>query len=182
MYRPPIVLALITLAACVTTRATPYSAQPVKASAEDVEVFTDTPPSRDYEEVGLIEVEQPGLASNYGDLVLRARREAAKMGADAIIVTRNPKKSKELMETGSREKNGGRSLTVIEKEVPRIMVKAIVWKGPPTNHDSTGAAPAAGGVQTPSPDCPTPRLCLHAPSTVARRETPPSVKQDGAGS
>ena len=142
MYRPPIVLALITLVACVTTRATPYSTLPVKASAEEVEVFTDTPPSRDYEEIGLIEVEQPGLVSNYGDLVLRARREAAKMGADAIIVTRNPRKSKELMATGSREKNGSKSVTVIEKEVPRIMVKAIVWKHSPANHDSTAAARA----------------------------------------
>jgi len=132
MYRPAMLVALIVLTACATTQTTPYSTRPAKASAADVEVFTDAPPSKEYEEIGVIEVSQRGLPTGYGDLVVRARNEAAKMGADAIIVTRIPKKSKELMETGSRGKNGSKSVTVVEKEEPRITVKAIAWKRAPS--------------------------------------------------
>jgi hypothetical protein len=134
MRRNLILAALIAATACATSKVTPFSTRPAKETADEVEVFTDATPDRPYEEIGLIEVDQ-ALATGYGDLVIRARQDAAQLGADAIIVTRAPKKTKELIETG-RDKHGNRSTTVVEKEEPRILVRAIVWKGRGQNERS----------------------------------------------
>jgi hypothetical protein len=120
------------LGACATPRAstTAYKTLPAKASPADVQVFTDGRPSRAYEELGLIEVSKFGRA-DYGRLIARAREEAAKMGADAILVTRE----KDVVSTNTTggvsapDKRGGRtvnsSTTTLER--PRVTVTAIAW-------------------------------------------------------
>jgi hypothetical protein len=125
----PILLAAV---GCAVTNATttPYRQLPPTAVG-DVAVFTDAPSDRPYEEIGLIEVQKLGITGGYGQLIERARLEAAKMGADAIIVTRTPDKHSTTIanETG-RNRRGQRNIvaTTTEHEDPRITVSAIVWK------------------------------------------------------
>jgi hypothetical protein len=121
------------LGACAKPRAstTAYRTLPAKASPAEVQVFTDGRPSRAYEELGLIEVSKFGRA-DYGRLIARAREEAARIGADAILVTRE----KDVVSTNTTggvsgpNKRGGRtvnsSTTTLER--PRVTVTAIVWK------------------------------------------------------
>jgi hypothetical protein len=107
-----------------------YRTLPPKASVAEVQVFTDGRPSRAFEELGLIEVSKFGRA-DYGRLIARAREEAAKMGADAILVTRE----KDVVSTNTTggvsapDKRGGRtvnsSTTTLER--PRVTVTAIAW-------------------------------------------------------
>ena len=120
------------LGACAKPRAssTVYRTLPPKASVADVQVFTDGRPSRAFQELGLIEVSKFGRA-DYGRLIERAREEAAKIGADAILVTRE----KDVVSTNTTggvsapDKRGGRtvnsSTTTLER--PRVTVTAIVW-------------------------------------------------------
>jgi putative intracellular protease/amidase len=140
--RAPAAMILLTLAtgllaggslgACATPRAstTAYKTLPAKASPADVQVFADARPSRAYEEIGLIEVSKFGKV-DYGRLIARAREEAAKIGADAILVTRE----NQVVSTNTTggvsgpTKRGGRtvnsSTTTLER--PRVTVTAIAW-------------------------------------------------------
>jgi hypothetical protein len=98
--------------------------------AGDVQVFTDGRPSRAFEEIGLIEVSKFGKV-DYGRLIARAREEAAKIGADAILVTRE----KEVVSTNTTggvsapDKRGRRtvnsSTTTLDRQ--RVTVTAIAW-------------------------------------------------------
>jgi hypothetical protein len=126
------VMAGSSLGACATPRAstTAYRTLPAKASPAEVQVFTDGRPSRAFEEVGLIEVSKFGKV-DYGQLIARAREEAAKIGADAILVTRE----KDVVSTNTSggvsgpNRRGGRtvnsSTTTLER--PRVTVTAIAW-------------------------------------------------------
>jgi hypothetical protein len=137
MVRPLASVALLAmvLGGCARTIAssTPYKQLPPKASAEDVEVYTDARPDRAYEELGLIEVKKFGFGDGYGQLVMRAKQEAARMGADAIIVSRRPH---EITNTsgGITNRKYGRGqdvqISTSTTEEPRISVTAIVWKAP----------------------------------------------------
>jgi hypothetical protein len=122
----------MSLAACApSTHATTFRQAEPKTSAGEVEVFTETTPGRPFEEIGTIEIAASELgSSHYGDLIERARARAAEMGADAIVVTRDPS----TRNTGfayvppQRRKNGLVSATSRTVETPRIQVAAIVWK------------------------------------------------------
>jgi hypothetical protein len=119
---------LIACAPRATTTA--YRTLPPKASPADVQIFADGRPTRAYEELGLIEVSKFG-SDDYGQLIERAREEAAKIGADAILVTR----AKEVVSTNTSgglsgpDKRGGRtvnsSTSTLERQ--RVTVTAIVW-------------------------------------------------------
>jgi hypothetical protein len=104
-----------------------------KASAEQVEVFTDAKPDRPYEEIGTIEVSASELSnSRYGDLIQRARRRAAEMGADAIIVIRDPQtRTTGVAYVPPQKRKYGQLVTGSSRtvETPRIQVAALVWKG-----------------------------------------------------
>ena len=134
MTRTSLLCALAaSLTACApSTHATAFRQVEPKASARQVEVFTETGPDRPFEEIGTIEIAAAELGnSSYGDLIERARVRAAEMGADAIVVTRDPS----TRSTGfayvppSRRKTGQLvSATSRTVETPRIQVAAIVWK------------------------------------------------------
>jgi hypothetical protein len=115
-----------------STHATAFRQVPPKTSADQVEVFTEGAPSRPYEEVGVIEVAAGELGnSHYGDLIQRARVRAADMGADAIIVTRDPStRTTGLAYVPPQKKKTGQLVTGSSRTVdtPRIQVSAIVWK------------------------------------------------------
>lgn len=123
-------------AGCATTHAslTSYRQLAPKSGPADVQVFADGRPDRQYEEIGVIEVNKTGLTGGYGLLIERARLEAARMGADAIIVTRTPTRTTTTVanQTG-RNRRGNRNVvaTTTEHENPRISVSAIVWKAQP---------------------------------------------------
>ncbi len=122
-------------AGCASTRAsaTAYRRLPPKASAADVQVFADGRPSRAFEEIGLIEVSKFGKV-DYGVLIARAREEAAGIGADAILVTRE----KDVVSTNTSggvsgpDKRGRRtvnsSTTTLDRQ--RVTVTAIAWAKP----------------------------------------------------
>ena len=145
MNRPTLAAATIAaaaltlaLGACApSTHATAFKHVPPKASAEEVEVFTEAKPGRPYEEIGAIEVSASELSnSRYGDLIQRARQRAAEMGADAIIVTRDP----QTRTTGAAyvpAQRGNRGAVVTRSahtvETPRIQVAAIAWKSTSRN-------------------------------------------------
>jgi hypothetical protein len=126
------VMAGSSLGACATPRAstTAYRTLPAKASPAEVQVFTDGRPSRAFEEIGLIEVSKFGRV-DYGQLIARAREEAAKIGADAILVTRE----KDVVSTNTSggvsgpDKRGRRtvnsSTTTLDRQ--RVTVTAIAW-------------------------------------------------------
>jgi hypothetical protein len=118
------------LAACAPRASTTvYRTLPPKASVADVQVFTDGR-SRAYEELGLIEVSKYGRV-DYGRLIERAREEAARIGADAILVTRET----EVVSTNTTggvnapDKSGtvtvNSSTTTLDRQ--RVSVTAIVW-------------------------------------------------------
>lgn len=120
------------LGACASTRAstTAYKTLPAKASPADVQVFTDGRPSRAYEELGLIEVSKLGLRGGYGRLIERAREEAAKMGADAILVTREKRETTTTSGAiNAPDKRGNRTVSSTSStiEQPRVTVTAIAW-------------------------------------------------------
>jgi hypothetical protein len=134
MVRSPLLatLALITGACAPSTHAATFKQVAPKTSAQEVEVFTDAKPQQPYQEIGVIEIAAAELSnSRYGDLIERARAKAAEMGADAIIVTRDPK----IRTTGfayvPRAKRGSGQLVSASMntvETPRIQVSAISWR------------------------------------------------------
>jgi hypothetical protein len=123
------------LGACAKPRAstTVYRTLPPKASPTDVQVFADGRPSRAFEEIGLIEVSKFGKV-DYGVLIARAREEAAGIGADAILVTRE----KDVVSSNTSggvsgpDKRGRRtvnsSTTTLDRQ--RVTVTAIAWAKP----------------------------------------------------
>ncbi len=142
MTRPSIAAAAaaltLALGACApSTHATAFRQVAPKASAEQVEVFTDAKPDHPYEEIGTIEVSASELSnSRYGDLIQRARQRAAEMGADAIIVTRNPQSHTNVAayvpaQKGSHGRVVSGSAHTIE--TPRVEVAAIAWKATSRN-------------------------------------------------
>ena len=134
MVRSPLLatLALIAGACAPSTHATTFKQVAPKASAQDVEVFTDAKPQQAYQEIGVIEIAASELStSRYGDLIERARIKAAEMGADAIIVTRDPKTRTTGFAYVPRAKHGSGQLISASTntvETPRIQVSAISWR------------------------------------------------------
>jgi len=129
----------LTLAACApSTHVTAFKQVAPKRSPQDVEVFTDSRPDRPYEEIGTMEISAGELGKQrYGDLIELARSRAAELGADAIIVTRDPKTRTTgfaYVPPDSKKKTGqlvsASSRTV---EVPRIQVAALAWKAAAAN-------------------------------------------------
>ena len=125
-------LALAVAACAPSTHSTAFKQVAPKSSAEQVEVFTEGAPERPYEELGVIEVAASELSnSRYGDLIERARVRAAEMGADAIIVTRDPMtRSTGFAYVPESRKKGGQLVSATSRtiETPRIQVTAIAWK------------------------------------------------------
>lgn len=133
MTRSTLVTLAVSLAACApSTHATAFRQVAPKASAEDVEVFTDVKPERPFEEIGTIEITASELSnSKYGDLIERARVRAAEMGADAIVVTRDPKtRNTGFAYVPPQHKKSGQLVSATSRtiETPRIQVAAIAWK------------------------------------------------------
>jgi hypothetical protein len=127
---PTLVLAA---AACApSTHSTAFRQVAPKSSADQVEVFTEGTPQRPYEELGVIKVAASELSNaHYGDLIQKARIRAAGMGADAIIVSRDPEsRTMGLAYVPEQRKKGGQlvSGTARTIETPRIQVSAIAWK------------------------------------------------------
>jgi hypothetical protein len=113
----------VALSGCVRASTTSYRALAPKPTPEAVEIFSERLPGREFEEVGLIEVTGPGAAS-YGKLVKRAQQEGAKLGADAIIVSRRP-----IRGASAVALDGPLPMVAAsEDEVPRLWVVAIIWK------------------------------------------------------
>ena len=139
MTRSSIAAALtLALGACApSTHATAFRQVAPKASAEQVEVFSDAKPGRPYEEIGTIEVSASELShTRYGDLIQRARQRAAEMGADAIIVTRDPAThTTGVAYVPPQKRNRGRVVTGSARtiETPRIQVAAVAWKAASRN-------------------------------------------------
>jgi hypothetical protein len=138
MTRTTMLALAVALAACApSTHATAFRQVAPKSSAEDVEVFTEAKPDRPYEEIGTIEISASELSDNkYGDLIDRARVRAAEMGADAIVVSRDPKtRSTGFAYVPSRRKKNGQLVSATSRtiETPRIQVAAIVWKSDGSN-------------------------------------------------
>jgi hypothetical protein len=127
---PVFVMALV--ACAPSTHSTAFKQVAPKSSAEQVEVFTEGAPERPYEELGVIEVAASELSnSRYGDLIERARLRAAEMGADAIIVTRDPAtRSTGFAYVPPQKKKTGQLVSATSRtiETPRIQVTAIAWK------------------------------------------------------
>jgi hypothetical protein len=125
-------LSLVASSCAPSTHATAFRQVAPKSSPDQVEVFTETPPTQPYEEVGTIEVAASELgSSHYGDLIERARGRAAEMGADAIIVTRDPAtRTAGLAYVPPAKKNTGQLVSGTSRtiETPRIQVAAILWK------------------------------------------------------
>lgn len=114
-------LAILILPACIRANVTPYQTL-APTTADQVQVFSERVPNREFDEIGLIEVEG-GQVVSYGKLIQRAQQEAAKIGADAIIVSRRPIKSASgLVIDGPLP-----GVAVQETETPRIWVVPIIW-------------------------------------------------------
>jgi hypothetical protein len=134
MTRSTLLAALaVSLGACApSTHATTFRQVAPKSSAQDVEVFTEVKPDRPFEEIGVIEITAAELSnSRYGDLIERARARAAEMGADAIVVTRDPKtRNTGFAYVPAQRKKGGQLVSASSQtvETPRIQVAAIAWK------------------------------------------------------
>lgn len=115
-------VAVAALSGCVRANVTPYRTLPPRP-VQAVEVFSERVPEREFDEIGLIEV-HGAQDSNYGKLVKRAQQEAAKIGADAIIVSRRPIKGADALVFSGPLKGA----SVRESEEPRIWVVAVAWK------------------------------------------------------
>jgi len=134
MSRSFLLLALSgSLAACApSTHATAFRQVAPKSSAQEVDVFTEVKPDRPFEEIGTIEIAASELSnSKYGDLIERARVRAAEMGADAIVVTRDPQtRNTGFAYVPQQHKKSGQLVSATSRtvETPRIQVAAIAWK------------------------------------------------------
>ncbi|HEY7635347.1 MAG TPA: hypothetical protein VH763_07380 [Gemmatimonadales bacterium] len=138
MTRSTLLALAVSLAACApATHATAFRQVAPKSSAEDVEVLTEAKPDRPFEEIGTIEIAASELGnSEYGDLIERARVRAAEMGADAIIVTRDPQmRSNGFAYVPPQRKKTGQLVSATSRtvETPRIQVAAIAWKSNSSN-------------------------------------------------
>jgi hypothetical protein len=105
-----------------------YQQLPPNSSADDVAVFTDEQPKRQYREIGHIDTRATtGELQGYGPLVADARSRAARMGADAIIVKRRVIHETETVERGTGR---ARHFETIMHETPAISAVAIAWADP----------------------------------------------------
>ncbi len=133
MTRSTLLALAVSLAACApSTHATAFRQVAPKSSPQEVEVFTEGKPDRPFEEVGVIEITASELSdSKYGDLIERARVRAAEMGADAIVVTLDPKtRSTGFAYVPPQRKKSGQLVSATSRtvETPRIQVAVIAWK------------------------------------------------------
>lgn len=133
MTRFSIAFAIGVAGSCApSTHATAWRDLAPKGSADEVQVFTGSSPEQAYEEIGTIEVAAAELSdTRYGELIELARVRAAAMGADAIIVTRDPQsRSMGAGYLSPEKKNRGQLLAGTSRtiETPRILVAAIVWR------------------------------------------------------
>jgi hypothetical protein len=133
MTRSTLLALAVALGACApSTHATAFRQVTPKSSPDDVEVFTEVKPDRPFEEIGVIEITASEVGdSKYGDLIQRARVRAAEMGADAIVVTRDPKtRSTGFAYVPPQHKKSGQLVSATSRtvETPRIQVAAIAWK------------------------------------------------------
>jgi hypothetical protein len=123
----------LSVAACARpiVSSTAYGSLPPKASVDDVQVFTDVRPQRVHTEIGVLDVRSFGITSerDYGQMIVEARRRAARMGADGIIVTRRPQESTTTVGSMTRRRDGHGvyTETTSTQESPRVSVVAIVW-------------------------------------------------------
>lgn len=82
---------VLAMAGCATIRTdvTPYRTADSAVAVDSVEVISQEVRA-DHEELGLIEVRAVTTTVTYGELILRARQEAAALGADAVVISRDP--------------------------------------------------------------------------------------------
>jgi hypothetical protein len=138
-----VTLALMLPACAPSMHATSFRQADPKPSADEVQVYTEGAPDRPYEELGVLEVSASALSnSRYGDLIQRARARAAQMGADAIIVTRDPQSRTQGFAYVPPSRKGRGQLVSASGgtiETPRIQVAAIIWRASVRRVDSTSA-------------------------------------------
>lgn len=106
-------------AACAATRAsvTPFTDAPGAGVApEAVEVITREPDG-EFQELGMIEV-TGNIVAGYDALVARARLEAAKLGADVVLISREPLRGANITPAGG-------SAVATGTEVPRVWALAL---------------------------------------------------------
>ena len=96
-----------------------------KASPDDVEMFTEVTPKRPYKEIGHIELRamSPDF-DGYSTLMADARRRAAAMGADGVIVSRHVSRQTETVERGSGR---DRHVEYVFHETKTLTAVAIAW-------------------------------------------------------
>ncbi len=113
-----------------------------RSAPDSVEVYTEQRPARGYREVGTIELTASELSDDgYGDLVARARRQAAKMGGDAILVRREPRQRVTGMAVVPAARRRGvtvASATARVVETPRIVVVVVAWQAAPVDTTLSG--------------------------------------------
>lgn len=104
---------------------TSYQQLPPKTSPDAVEVFTEVTPKRPYKEIGHIELRSlsPDF-DGYSTLVVDARRRAADMGADGIIVSRHISRQTETIERGTGR---DRHFEYVVHETKTLTAVAIAW-------------------------------------------------------
>lgn len=122
-----VAVTMLALSGCATTNVVRYRNLEPKESVEAVEVYTERKPERGFEEVGLIEVDG-AYGWTYAELIEKARKEGAKIGADAIIVSRDPFEGP-TRATATTVGNTTRA-SARRTDIPRLWVVAIVWKDP----------------------------------------------------
>jgi hypothetical protein len=87
-----VAVGLLALGGCGTfVEATPLNAAPRALSprpAEQVEVYSSSPPTRTHVDVALIQADQRnGSSADLAEMVAKIREQAGQMGCDAIVVS-----------------------------------------------------------------------------------------------
>ncbi|HEX6939977.1 MAG TPA: hypothetical protein VF158_11235 [Longimicrobiales bacterium] len=108
---------VILVMACTSVEVVPLRPTPLPAKAPDqVEVLLSEPEDREYEEVGLIHVDRKAFNSSLRDQEELVREAAARLGADAVILT------------VVQQTSGVKGVVTTN---PVLTAKAIVWKQQP---------------------------------------------------
>lgn len=137
-------MAVVSLvSACApSSRVTVFHQVAPRGVGDSVEVYTDQHPSRKYRELGTIELTASELSDDgYGDLIARARRQAAKMGGDAILVRREPRQRMGAMAVIPARRRRGVTVasgTARVVETPRIVVAVVAWQAGSVDTTITG--------------------------------------------
>ena len=119
-------IALLALAACApAVHVTVYRPLAPRTDTATVAILSEPPQGRAYEEIGLIQLAPGESGAGYGALILRARAEAAKLGADAVIVARTPRRHVGIFANRGSMPPGA---VAVEGEIPRVTAIPIVWK------------------------------------------------------